>query len=268
MLVMSASSDRFPVASVKVVSVAPANRALGLATIQSAVMLVDAKTGAPRAVLDGASLTALRTGAAGGLAARLLAPARCDVVALYGAGVQARTQLEALLTERRPREIRVIARTRPHVVAFIAETEAPSGASLVVGDRDAADGADLIICATTSAEPVFDADDLGVSAHITGVGSFRPDACEFPPEVLEGARVVVDHRPAAIAESGEVITALRRGWIVQSDLIEIGEERARRSDGDGRTVFKSVGNGIQDLAVGCRVFERAQAAGVGEWVEL
>lgn len=268
MLVMSASSGRFPLASVKVVSVAPSNRALGLATIQSAVMLVDATTGAPRAILDGASLTALRTGAAGGLAVRLMAPARCDVVALYGAGVQARTQLEALLSERRPREIRVIARTRAHAVSFIAETEAPGGASFVVGDRDAADGADLVICATTSAEPVFDADDLGVRTHVTGVGSFRPESCEFPPEILEGAHVVVDHRPAAIAESGEVITALRRGWIEESDLIEIGEERARRSEGDGRTVFKSVGNGIQDLAVGCRVFERAQATGVGAWVEL
>jgi ornithine cyclodeaminase len=103
---------------------------------------------------------------------------------------------------------------------------------------------------------------------VTGVGSFRPDSCEFPPEILQGARVVVDHRPAVLAESGEVITALARGWIAESDLIEIGEAEAHRAEGDGRTVFKSVGNGIQDLAVGCRAVERAEALGIGRWVEL
>jgi len=268
MLVMPASSDRFPMASVKVVSVATANRALGLPTVQSAVMLVDSATGAPRAILDGACLTALRTGAAGGLAARLLAPERCEIVALYGAGAQARTQLEAVFAERRPREVRVIARSPSHVASFIDTSQIPSGVSLVAGDRDAAAGAQIIICATTSSEPVFDADDFGRGAHVTGVGSFRPDACEFPPEILKGARVVVDHRPAAMAESGEVITALRRGWIEESDLIEIGEAKAHRSADDGRTVFKSVGNGIQDLAVGCRAVERAEALGLGKWVEL
>jgi len=268
MLVMSASSDRFPMSSVKVVSVVTGNRQLGLPTIQSVVMLVDASTGAPRAILDGSCLTALRTGAAGGLATRLMAPADSEIVALYGAGAQARTQLEALLAERRPREIRIVARTPAHVAPFITASEVPPNVSLVAGERDAASGAQIVICATTSADPVFDARDLASGAHVTGVGSFRPEACEFPPEILEGARVVVDHRPAAIAESGEVITALRQGWIVESDLIEIGEAGARRAPGDGRTVFKSVGNGIQDLAVGCRAVERAQDLGIGKWVEL
>ena len=268
MLVMSASSDRFPMASVKVVSVATGNRAVGLPTIQSTVMLVDALTGAPRAILDGACLTALRTGGAGGLAARLMAPERCDVVALYGAGVQARTQLEALLVERRPREIRVVARSRAHADAFIECSEMPSGVAIIAGERDAVAGAQLVICATSSSEPVFDAPDLSLDAHVTGVGSFRPDSCEFPPEILAHALVVVDHRPAAMAESGEIITALSRGWIVETDLIEIGEKEARRSTGAGRTVFKSVGNGIQDLAVGCRAVERAQELGIGKWVDL
>lgn len=268
MLVMSASSDLFPMASVKVVSVAPANLAVGLTTIQAMIVLVDAHTGEPRAMLDGACLTALRTGAAGGLAARLLAPERCEVVALYGAGAQARTQLEGLLAERRPREIRVVARSRPHANAFIEQSELPIGVDLVAADRDAAAGADVVVCATTSGQPVFDARDLGSDAHLTGVGSFRPEVCEFPPEILEGARVVVDHRPAALAESGEVIAALRMGLIAEADLIEIGEDAARRTASDHRTIFKSVGNAIQDLAVGCRVVERAAAEGLGTKVEL
>jgi ornithine cyclodeaminase len=250
------------------VSVVTANRIRGLPTLQSTVMLVDAATGAPRAILDGACLTALRTGAAGGLAARLMAPETCEVVALYGAGVQARTQLEALLAERRPREIRVVARSRAHVEPFISASELPTGVSLVAADRDAASGAQIVICATTSPDPVFEAKDLGRDAHVTGVGSFRPETCEFPPEILDGARVVVDQREAALAESGEVIAAMRQGWLQESDLIEIGEPKARRATGDHITVFKSVGNGIQDLAVGCRVVERAEDLGIGKWVEL
>jgi ornithine cyclodeaminase/alanine dehydrogenase-like protein (mu-crystallin family) len=268
MLVMSASSPRFPMASVKVVSVAPRNLDLGLATIQAVIVLIDSRTGAPRALLDGASLTALRTGAAGGLAARRLAPTTCDIVALYGAGAQARTQLEGLLAERRPREVRIVARTRAHVDSFIGSFMPPAGVRLVVGDRTAANGAQVVICATTSAEPVFATSDLAADAHLTGVGSYRPEACEFAPEILRGARVVVDHRSAAMAESGEVITAVRLGFIAESDLIEIGEAAAHRMNGDQRTVFKSVGNAIQDLAVGCRVVERAETMGLGRWIEL
>src|SRR6185503_11816757 len=117
-----------------------------------------------------------------------------EIVALYGAGVQARTQLEALLAERRPHEIRIVARSRAHVEPFISLSEVPPDVSLVAADRDAARGAQMVICATTSSEPVFDAKDLGSDAHVTGVGSFRPEAREFPPEILDGARVVVDQR--------------------------------------------------------------------------
>ncbi len=95
----------------------------------------------------------------------------------------------------------------------------------------------------------------------------------FPADVKRhaGDRHVVfpvDQREAALAESGEVITAVRQGWLRASDLIEIGESEARRVSGDNVTVFKSVGNGIQDLAVGCRAVERAQELGIGKWVEL
>jgi len=268
MLVMPASSPDVPVASVKVVSVANANRDLGLATIQAAVLLVDARTGAPRALLDGATLTALRTGAAGGLAARRLAPKRSEVAALYGAGAQAVTQLEGLLSEREVREVRVVAPTRAHVDAFIASFAATTSVTLVAAERDAAAGAQVVICATSSPKPVFDAKDLATGAHLTGVGSYRPDACEFDPSLLAGARVVVDHRPAALAESGEVISAIRGGYVREGDLLEIGEERACRQNGDGRTVFKSVGNAVQDLTVGNRVLEGATERGLGTWVEL
>jgi alanine dehydrogenase len=268
MLVMPASSADVPVACVKVVSVANANRELGLATIQAAVMLVDAQTGVPRALLDGATLTALRTGAAGGLAARKLAPVHCEIAAIYGAGAQAVTQLEGLLSERRVREVRIVAPTRAHVDALIASFPAPADVKLIVAERDAAAGAQVVVCATSSPTPVFNGKDLAKDAHLTGVGSYRPDVCEFDPSLLAGARVVVDQRRAALAESGELISAIRSGYVREVDLLEIGEDRACRHIGDGRTVFKSVGNAVQDLTVGYRVFERALERGLGTWVEL
>lgn len=267
LLVMPAALAGGTMAGVKAVSVAPGNAARGLPLVQAAVLLVDAETGSARALLDGTTLTALRTGAAGGVAARRLARPDARVAALYGAGAQARTQLEALLAVRRIREVRIVATHREHAVALASEFARP-GVRVVVAGRDAARGADVVVCATTSASPVFDADDLAPGAHVTGVGSYRPDMVEIPPAAFSGALVTVDQRSAALAESGELQAAVRDGVIAESDLVEIGEERARRTSATERTVFKSVGNAIQDLVVATRVVERAEALGLGTVVEL
>jgi ornithine cyclodeaminase len=264
-LVMPASLRGGSLASVKVVSVVPENRDLPI--VQAAVVLVDAENGRVRALLDGTALTALRTGAAGGVAARRLARPDARVIAIYGAGAQARTQLQALVALRRFREIRIVARQREHAAALAAEFSRP-GVKVVVGGREAARGADIVVCATTSAEPVFDAADLSPGVHVTGVGSYRPDMREIPPEALAGALVAVDQREAALSEAGEIIAAIQRGLLREEDLVEIGEDRARRSSADQRTVFKSVGNAVQDLVVAARALERAEAVGLGTLVEL
>jgi len=266
-LSMPGAIDGAANASVKVVTVVPANASRGLPLVQAAVLLVDATTGVPRALLDGTSLTALRTGAAGGLAARRLMRADAGVIALYGAGTQARTQLAALFAVRRFREVRVVARQREHAATLIAEFGRP-GVKFIVAGRDAARGADVVVCATTSAEPVFDAGDLVPGAHVTAVGSYRPEMREFPPEVLRGALVVVDQRAAALAEAGEIVAAVAAGYLRSDDLVEIGEERARRTDPAQRTVFKSVGNAVQDLVVAARALARAEALGLGTLVDL
>jgi ornithine cyclodeaminase len=264
-LVMPASLRGVDVASVKVVTVVPENRALPI--VQAAVVLVDAEDGRVRALIDGTTLTALRTGAAGGVAARRLARTDARVVAVYGAGAQARTQLQALVALRRFREIRVVARRREHAAAFVSEFSRP-GVKCSVGGREAARGADIVICATTSAEPVFDANDLVPGVHVTGVGSYRPDMREIPPDAFAGALVVVDQREAALSEAGEVIAAVEGGIVKKEDLVEIGDDRARRTSAGQRTIFKSVGNAIQDLVVAARVLERAEAMGLGSLVEL
>ena len=266
-LFMPAVMTQGDAASVKLVSVVPANRGRDLPVVQAAVVLVDVVTGTPQALLDGTALTALRTGAAGGLAARRLARADARVVTVYGAGVQARSQLRALVALRRFREIRVVALHRDHAAAFASEFSRP-GVKIVVGGREAARGADIVVCATTSAQPVFDAEDLAPGAHVTGVGSYRPDMREIPPEAFAGALVVVDQKEAALSEAGELIAAVERGIVKEGDLVEIGEERARRSSPDERTVFKSVGNAVQDLVVAERALLRAEALGLGTVVEL
>jgi ornithine cyclodeaminase/alanine dehydrogenase-like protein (mu-crystallin family) len=263
MLTMPAVLHGGPLASVKIVSVAPNNAAAGVPVVQAAVLLVDADSGRPRALLEGSALTALRTGAAGGLAARQLAPERVETVALYGVGVQARSQLEALLAVRRPKEVRVVARHPERAAAFARDFPAADDLRIVPADRWAVEGADVVICATTSSQPVFDAEHLGPSTHVTAVGSFRADMCEVPPEVLRGARVVVDQRAAALAEAGEIVAALDSGYMKAEDLVEIGEPAARRASPAERTIFKSVGNAIQDLVVAARVFQSAEQRDLG-----
>ena len=266
-LVMPAVLERGDAATVKVVSVVPSNRERSLPIVQAAVLLVDARTGAPRALLDGTALTALRTGAAGGVAARRLARSDARIVAVYGAGVQARTQVQALVALRRFREIRIVARHREHAAAFASQFARP-GVRCVVGGREAARGADIVVCATTSAEPVFDARDLGPGVHVTGVGSFRPEMREIPPDAFDGALVVVDQREAALAEAGELIAAVATGMVKKDEILEIGEDRARRTSDEQRTIFKSVGNAVQDLAVAAHALARAESAGLGSLVEL
>lgn len=264
---MPASLDGSPYYSVKVVSIAPAAPRAGLPLIGATVLLGDAATGAPLALLEGTALTALRTGAAGGVAARALAAPGARSVALFGAGAQARTQLDAVLEVREVEDVRVTTRDPRHASEFVlwARSHRPELRIRTVDAADRAaplDGADIVIAATSSATPVFPGHALAGGTHVTGVGSHRPDMRELDAETISGARVVVDQRAGALAEAGE-LQGLR-----ETDVVEIGEVLAGTAQGrtspQERTVFKSVGNGIQDLVVAALAYERAMALGLGE----
>ena len=265
-LTMPASLAGAPVYSVKLVSVAPGNTALGRPVVVATVLLADARTGDVLAILDGTALTALRTGAAGGVAARLLSRPESARVALFGAGAQARTQLEALACVRAIREVAVVARDPAHAASFRAWAGAArSLASIAVRAADAKEAvasADIVVTATSSPTPVFDGRWLPDGVHVTAVGSFRPDMRELDEHTMRGARIVVDQRGAALAEAGEL-----RGTH-DDDVVELGEIVAGRVPGRTsareRTVSKSVGNAIQDLVVAARAFERAREVGAGE----
>lgn len=268
LFLMPASLTDSPFVSVKLVSAVPQNSLRSLPTIQAAVLVFDRITGTALALLEGAALTALRTGAAGGLAARQLAREDAKVAALYGAGPQARAQLEAVLAVRSLEEVRVVTRDPSHAEDFIASFRGREGLRVRFAKADAVVEADIVICATTSSAPVFSAADIRPGVHITGVGSYRPTMCEIPPETFRGARVVVDERSAAVREAGEVIEAIRRGYITAGDLLEIGEKSARRSSPSERTIFKSVGNAVQDLVVAVKIYKNAVSRGLGVTIRL
>lgn len=267
-LAMPAALAGASVYAVKVVSVAPANPAAGRPLVTATVLLADAGTGELLALLDGTALTALRTGAAGGVAARALSRPDAAIVALFGAGAQARAQLQALAVVRPIREVRIVTRDPAHAAALRAwaggERQLRDIAISAATPREAVAGADIVVTATTSATPVFRGDWLGAGVHITAVGSFTPQMRELDDATLRGARVVVDQRAAALAEAGEL-----QGRSAE-DVVELGQVLAGdvpgRSNEGERTVFKSVGNAIQDLVVGARVYERALQLGLGEEV--
>lgn len=268
LLVMPAAAASVPHWVIKGVVVAPQNIRSHLPLVVASVLLGDARTGELLALLDGAALTALRTGAAGGVAARTLARPEASRVALFGVGEQAWAQLLAVAAVRELREIRIVAREAAHAQAFMERARArPAFASIVFscpGPVRAIADADLVVTATSSHTPVFDGTTLPRGVHVTAVGSFRPDMRELDPATLRGALITVDQRAGALQEAGEL------QGLGPRDVVELGEVLAGSAPGraspDQRTVFKSVGNGIQDLVVASLAYARALERGLGEEV--
>lgn len=256
----------------KLVSVFEENPGRGLPAVNALMTMVDPGTGVPTAVMEAGYLTALRTGAASGLATDLLAVEDASVLAVFGAGEQARTQVEGVRAVRPIEEVRIVSRTRESAEDFGAEIE---GVDVrVLEDRSAAvKGADVICTATTSGEPVFEGAEVDPGAHVNGVGSFTPTTREVDDVLVGRARIVVDSMEAAMEEAGDIIGPIRRNVVSRAGLYgELGEvvngRLAGRDDGEQITFFKSVGNAAQDLAVGQRVVDVARDSDLGTVVEL
>lgn len=254
---------------IKIVSVYGDNPSRGLPLIAAAVLALDPETGFPRALMDGAGLTALRTGAGGGLAADLLARKDARVVGLFGAGVQARAQLQAVMAVRSIEQVYLLSRTRQSAERLAAEIVAwPNAPAVTVVDspRQAVQRAGIVIAATTSSTPVFDGHDLRAGTHVTGVGSFTPQMQEVDATTVRRARVVVDSRAACLEEAGDLIIP---GAKIEAELGEIvnGTKPGRQSEKE-ITFFKSVGVAVQDAAAAAAVLAQAEARGLGRLVEL
>ena len=241
-------------ASVKLVTIMPRNPERQLPTLQAVVVWFDAATGTPLALLDGPTVTAMRTGAASGVATRLLARPDAAVLGVIGAGGQAEWQVRAVLAARTIRRVLVYARSREARETFAARMERATGVETVAAGavEEAVRAADILCCATTSSEPVFDASWLRPGTHVNGIGAFQLGMVELPPELFERASLVaVDSRAAAMAEAGDVVAAIERGLLSEAELVEvggIGRDWAASRDPHALTAFKSVGLAIQDVA--------------------
>jgi ornithine cyclodeaminase/alanine dehydrogenase-like protein (mu-crystallin family) len=256
LLLMPGLRDEGAGASVKLVTVMPANAARGLPTIQAVVAWFDADSGEPLAILDGPTLTAMRTGAASGVSTRLLARTGAQVLAVFGVGAQAVWQVRAVMAAREITEVRVFARTEARRDAFAAGLAKELGPGVRVVAAQTAEaavlGADVICCATTSSEPIFAAEWVAPGTHISAVGSFQKGMVELPPEIYAAAALVaVDSREAALEEAGDLLAAIDAGLLAGDGFVEIGTIDAgwaATRDPSAITVFKSVGLAIQDVA--------------------
>ena len=255
---------------IKVVSVYDDNPNLGLPRIAATVLVLDPTTGFPRAFIEGGSLTAIRTGAGGGVAADLLARKDAERVGLFGAGVQARTQLQAVMAVRDVTSVSLISRTRASAQKLAAEISGwPDAPEVHVAStsRHVVADADIILCATTSATPLFDGNDLLPGTHITAVGTFVPEKREVDTTTIRrAARIVVDSREACLQEAGDLIIPKANIDVEIGEILN-GNTPGRQSDTD-ITFFKSVGVAVQDAVAGAAVLVAAEAIGLGIVIEI
>jgi ornithine cyclodeaminase/alanine dehydrogenase-like protein (mu-crystallin family) len=239
---------------VKVASVAPGNPAAGLPRIQATYVLMDAATLTPRAILEGASLTALRTPAVSAVAADHLAPPDAAELLVFGTGPQAVEHVVALADIRRFARVRVVGRSAARVADVVAQVGA-RGVTAEAGSADDVRSADVVACATAAAEPLFDGTLVRDGACVVAIGSHEPDRRELDAALMGRALVVVEDPGTALREAGDVVQAIEEGALDAAALVGLGalvRGAATRRE-DRPNVFKGTGMAWQDLAVAAGV---------------
>ena len=260
----------------KVVSVFARNPERGLPTITALMVLNDVETGEPIAAMEAGYLTALRTGAASGVATRYLARSDADTVTVIGAGVQARTQLQAVLAVRPCKRAFVFDVSRAAAEGFAREMSGALGVDIAaVRDVNAAVAqSDIVITATTSRTPVFDGRSLKQGTHVNAVGAYTPEMQELDATtVCRADRFVADSREAVWKEAGDLIIPLRNGLIdenrVDAEVGDLALGRAPgRTDPNQITIYKGVGLAALDLGAAKLVYDRAIARNIGTKIDL
>jgi ornithine cyclodeaminase/alanine dehydrogenase-like protein (mu-crystallin family) len=241
---ISGALTELDVMTVKVISVRPRNPERGLARLQGSLAAFAMSTGEPIATLDARAATEVRTSACSAVSLRHLAREDARVLAVFGSGPQAEGHVRALRAEHAFDEVRIVRHG--------------DGAQ---ARRDAVRGAEVIVTATNSKTPVFEAADVDAGAHVICVGSGSAATCEVEPSLLSRAAAIrVDHRPSCLEESGEIVAALREGLVDEAAVRELGEVVLGRAPGrrsrDEITVYKSVGNGSQDAGLAALLLDR------------
>lgn len=252
----------------KLVSVFPGAPKLGAPAVNGIMTLADNKTGMPLAVMDGAALTAERTGAVGGLAVKILTRENIETAGIIGAGIQGLAQARYLLLNRRIKQMMVFNRSADTARARVAvlANEYPDVSFNVAQTADGlVKACDLVVAATTSKTPVFNNDpELVKGKTFISIGSFRPDMQEFPDAVIETANRIYVDTPFASKESGDLSRPLEQGLVKASELIDFSSlvrnplTTEQKNDPAFNTLFfKSVGMALFDLTVASTVYEFA-----------
>jgi ornithine cyclodeaminase len=245
---------------VKVATVFPGNAARGRSAVQASYLLLDAQTGTPRALMDGAALTRRRTAAASALAATYLARADSATLVMVGTGSLAPHLISAHAAARPIREVRVWGRSKEKAAALAARLDRP-GLRVTAAERleEAVRAADIVSCATLSEEPLVHGAWLRPGTHVDLVGGFTPAMREADDDAVRRSQVFVD-TPAALEEAGDVVQPIARGLLRTEDVADLfdlvrGARPGRQRDAE-ITLFKSVGTGLEDLAAARLAFAR------------
>lgn len=250
---------------IKVVSVFPGNAASSLPAVMGQYLLLDATTGAPRALIDGTALTLRRTAAASALAARFLARKDAAHLLMVGTGALAPHLVAAHCAARPIRRVTVWGRNPEHARALAAKLDLPGVAiSLAARLADAAPEVDIVSCATLANAPLILGRWLRAGQHLDLVGGFTPAMREADDEAVRRAAVYVDTRTGALKEAGDIVQPLASGALaaeaIKGDLFDLCRGTARgRTDAEAITLFKSVGTALEDLAAAQLVAERLGA---------
>jgi ornithine cyclodeaminase/alanine dehydrogenase-like protein (mu-crystallin family) len=248
----------------KEICVYPGNPARGLDTHLGLVILHDGETGAPKAIMNASAITAIRTAAVSAVATKLLAREDAHVLAILGAGVQAKTHLEAIPLVREIRQVRIFSRSPEKAQRLITDNR-----QLTTTAEQAVRGADIVVTATSSREPIIKREWIAPGTHINAVGSSIKSTRELDSETVAAASLFVDRRESTLNESGDYLMSGVGPDHIRAELGEIltGKAKGRTSKGE-ITLFKSLGLAVEDLASAQFLFEKAKQGGTGTWVEF
>jgi alanine dehydrogenase len=266
--------ENLDIAGIKVVNAHPNNpRLYGKPTVMATIILLDPRNGVPLSIMSGAYLTAMRTGAAGGLATKYLARKNSKVLGLVGTGVQAKTQFQAINEVITLDEIRCYDITDETLKSCCREIE-NCGINVIPckSIQECIELADVISTTTPVNSPIIKADWIRNGVHINAIGADAEGKQELDPEILKKAKIIVDDMNQAL-HSGEVNVPLSQGIIVEQDIyaelgeVVVGNKQGRLNDLE-ITIFDSTGLSLQDVSTAAKVFEKAKAKNVGKWITL
>ena len=235
----------------------------GNPALQGSIMLIDSVNNVTKAIIDAAYLTALRTGAASGVATRYLSREESKILALFGTGAQAYSQLEAVCAVRNIEKVYIYSRTASSVSRFIDGFKDKTRTQLCVGAIENVSEADIICTATASVSPLFSSDLLKKGTHINAIGSYSAAMQELPDDIFLESSLFVDHKESCFSETADILRPLEKDLLPSTSYKgEIGELIAHRIGGRKNsneiTVFKSVGVAAQDLYTADYAYNKAK----------